>query len=326
LPLQLDPPIFAASAGGHLDLLRALAPQILDGRDPVWVTSRSPRGQALRDSGASVELLPEYERSPFRALGNVLAAARLVARRRPRTVVSSGAGVVAPFCLLARLAGARLLYMETMARVRSPSMTARLLSRIADRVIVQWPELEPALPRAVVCRPTLLENLGTQGNAAGAGTFVAVGTHAQPYPRMLEIVRRGIEDGLLPEPVRAQVGPAAWNAAGVRVARYLGPEELEAALRAAAVVVCHGGAGIISSALAAGRTPIVVARRAVLGEHVDDHQLELTRKLADWGLVVAVQDRITAADFAAARRPVEIPREVRQRPSAAQLLREALAP
>ena len=50
--------------------------------------------------------------------------ARVVATRRPRTVVTSGAGVVAPFCLFARLAGARLVFVETMARVTSPSLTS----------------------------------------------------------------------------------------------------------------------------------------------------------------------------------------------------------
>lgn len=322
---QVDGPVFAASAGGHLDLLRAVAPQVLGGREPLWVTSSTPRGEALRASAREVALLPEYGRSPLGALRNVLAAGRLVARRRPRTVITSGAGVVAPFCLLARMAGARLLYIETMARVSSPSMTARLLSRIADRVVVQWPELAPSLPRAVVCRPTLLEDLQPQSALAGAGTFVAVGTHAQPYTRLLEIVRDGIDGGLLPQPVHAQVGPATWKVPGARVARYMGRDELEAAVRAAAVVVCHGGAGIISSALAAGRRPIVIARRAALGEHVDDHQQQLTGKLAQWGLVVAVEDRITAADVEAASRPVEVPREIRERPSAGQMLREALA-
>jgi UDP-N-acetylglucosamine transferase subunit ALG13 len=102
-------------------------------------------------------------------------------------------------------------------------------------------------------------------------------------------------------------------------------EELEAAVGSAAVVVCHGGAGIISSALAAGRRPIVVPRRAALGEHVDDHQYQLTRKLADWGLVVAVEDRLTAAEVEAAQAPVDVPPELSERPTAAQVLRGELA-
>ncbi len=125
------PPLFAASAGGHPDLLRAIAPDVVDGPEPVWVTSRPPRGERLQEDAEEVELLPEYGRSPGGALRNVLSAAWVVARRRPRTVVTSGAGAVAPFCVLARLAGAGLLFVETMARVCSPCMTARLLSRFA---------------------------------------------------------------------------------------------------------------------------------------------------------------------------------------------------
>jgi len=57
---------------------------------------------------------------------------------------------------------------------------------------------------------------------------------------------------------------------------------------------------------------------------VDDHQYQLTRKLADCGLVVAVEERITAGDVEAARRPLEVPEELLERPSAADLLRDAL--
>lgn len=320
-----ETPLFAASAGGHLDLLRAIAPDVVEGVDPVWVTSQTPRGERLRRDATQVELLPEYGRSPVAAVRNVLAAARVVIRRRPRTVVTSGAGVVAPFCALARLAGARLVFVETMARVNSPSMTARLLSRLASRVVVQWPELAPALPRAEVCRPTLLENVTAGEPNRGSGTVVAVGTHTQPYTRLLEIVRRAIEDGLLPAPVRAQVGPADWSAPGAEARAYMRGEELEQAMRSAEVVVCHGGAGIMSSALAAGRKPIVVPRRAALGEHVDDHQYQLTRKLADWGLVVPVEERITPADADAARSPLQVPDELGERPSAAEVLRGELA-
>ncbi|MGN6871124.1 MAG: glycosyltransferase [Solirubrobacteraceae bacterium] len=315
-----EPPLFAGSAGGHLDLLRVLAPQVLNGTEPVWVTSRTPRGEALRATASHVELLPEFGRSPLRAPANLYAAARLVRRRRPRVVISSGAGVVAPFCLLARLSGARLIYVETMARVSSPSKTARLLSRFAARVLVQWPELEAALPRAVVCRPTLLENLPDGEARDGSGTFVAVGTHSQPYDRLLGIVTRAIDDGLLPEPVQAQVGPARWNPPGAQVSPHLSRDELGAAVHSAAVVLCHGGAGIISSVLAAGRRPIVVPRRAALGEHVDDHQYQLTRKLADWGLAVVVEDRLTAVDVEAARAPLHVPPELSERPTAAEVL------
>ena len=295
-----------------------------DGPEPVWVTSRTPRGERLQEDAEEVELLPEYGRNPGGALRNVLSAAWVVARRRPRTVVTSGAGVVAPVCVLARLAGARLLYVETMARVSSPSMTARVLSRIAARVVVQWPELASALPRAEVCRPTLLENVADGEHPAGAGTFVAVGTTRSRTPGCFRWCRaRSRKDCS-----RARSRPKWVRPYGIfparRRRRRWHPAELEAAVGDATVVVCHGGAGIISSALAAGRRPIVVPRRAELGEHIDDHQQQLTGKLAEWGLVVAVEERITARDVDAAQRPLEVPGEIREHPSAADVLRDAL--
>jgi UDP-N-acetylglucosamine transferase subunit ALG13 len=309
-----------------MDLLVTLASRILDGSEPVWVTSRTQRGEALLRLHESVVMLPEFGRSPLKLLANVWASIRLVARERPRTVVTSGAGVVAPFCVVARLAGARVIFIETMARVSSPSLTGRLLARIASRVLVQWPELRSILPRATLCRPALLERLPEDAQPPpGRGTFVAVGTDSRPYVRLLDMVQRAVEDGRLPGPVLAQVGSAEWAPDGVEAVPFLERERVEEALADADVVVCHAGAGIISSALASGRRPLVLPRLADLGEHVDDHQLQIARKLAEWGLVVLLEDEIRDSDLVSAREPLRVPDELEAAPSAAELLREELS-
>jgi UDP-N-acetylglucosamine--N-acetylmuramyl-(pentapeptide) pyrophosphoryl-undecaprenol N-acetylglucosamine transferase len=321
---QFQPPSFAASAGGHLDLLTTLAGPVLDGGAATWVTSDTPRGRALRDDHDQVEVVPEYGRHPLRLLRNLLASARIVRRRRPRTVVTSGAGVVVPFVLLARAFGARVVMIETMARVTSPSMTARLLSRVAATTVVQWPELRGALPGAVVCRPTLLERIPEAPATPGEGTFVAVGTHAVAFQRLLEAVGKAADSGALPLPIRAQVGDSGWSHPSVETSDWIPREELERRIFESEVVVCHAGAGIISSALSAGRRPIVVPRRVDLGEHVDDHQLQLARKLGEWGLVVPVEGAIDAAAVARVREPLHLPPELDEAPSAADVLRREL--
>lgn len=60
--------------------------------------------------------------------------------------------------------------------------------------------------------------------------------------------------------------------------------------RAASAVVTHAGVGSILCATREGHTPLVVPRQHALGEHVDDHQAELTRALEGHGRVVAVWD------------------------------------
>jgi UDP-N-acetylglucosamine--N-acetylmuramyl-(pentapeptide) pyrophosphoryl-undecaprenol N-acetylglucosamine transferase len=323
--LDMGATLFAASAGGHLDLLLRLQREAFPGAEPVWVTSRTARGAKLAEDRPRVRLLPEFGRSPLRMLANLRAALRIVIRERPRMVVTSGAGVVAPLCALARLSGARLVFVETMARVKGPSRTARLLSPLADTVIVQWPELRAALPRATVCRPTLLEDVARVPQRPGRGTFVAVGTHGEPYDRLLSMVERAADAGVLPRPIVAQTGAAEWRPPGVEGGRWMSRGEVEAGVRDAEVVVCHGGAGILSSALAAGRRPLVLPRRAALGEHVDDHQEELAGKLAERRLAVVLDAAITPADVERARAPIGDAAEPGAQPSAAAVLRGALA-
>lgn len=74
-------------------------------------------------------------------LRNAALACRLLVRLRPRAVVSTGAGVAVPFCYLARLTGARVVFIESFSRVTEPSLTARLVHPVAHRFFVQWPSL-----------------------------------------------------------------------------------------------------------------------------------------------------------------------------------------
>ena len=71
--------------------------------------------------------------------------------------------------------------------------------------------------------------------------------------------------------------------------QYLGHEEMEAMVREAAVVVCHGGPGTIMLASTLGKRPIVVPRRKRFGEHVDDHQCAFTERIARDGAILLAQ-------------------------------------
>lgn len=58
-------------------------------------------------------------------------------------------------------------------------------------------------------------------------------------------------------------------------------DDLVAAMAAADAVVVQGGPAGIVDARGTGHRPIVVPRRAALGEHVDDHQVRFTRWMAE---------------------------------------------
>jgi UDP-N-acetylglucosamine transferase subunit ALG13 len=179
------------------------------------------------------------------------------------------------------------------------------LSRIASTAIVQWPEMLGVYRGAQLCKPALLSDVQPRRKPEGDGTFVAVGTHVQGFDRLLSAVDGAVENGLLPAPARGQSGESDYEASHLELARFMVPEQMDEAVARARYVVCHAGSGMISSALRAGRRPIVMPRMKAYGEHVDDHQLQIVTKLADAGLVVPLEGEVTAAHLAAADQPLE---------------------
>lgn len=129
--------------------------------------------------------------------------------------------------------------------------------------------------------------------------FVTVGTHGQPFPRMLAGVAQ------LPDQAEIviQYGHAAAPVGVKHAAAFMPFGEMEKHFEAADLVITHAGVGSILCARRAGHRPIVVPRYHELGEHVDDHQVELTRALAELGEVTPVwRDEEMPAVVAAARK------------------------
>lgn len=130
--------------------------------------------------------------------------------------------------------------------------------------------------------------------------FVTVGTHHQPFKRLLDALNQ------LGDELVVQYGPGEPPAAQ-HAEPFMPFDEMLERFREADTVITHAGVGSIICASREGHVPLVVPRRHDLGEHVDDHQVELTRALAQRGSVVAVWDVDTLAETvtsAPSRRPV----------------------
>ncbi len=132
--------LLVCSSGGHLLELYALR-DAWDGRSRAWVTfDKSDARSLLRDEEAVYARWPT-ERNVANLFRNLVLAWRVTSRLRPRVVVSTGAGIAVPFSWVARLRGAHVVYIESLARIEKPSLSCRLLRPAADRIYVQWPEL-----------------------------------------------------------------------------------------------------------------------------------------------------------------------------------------
>ncbi len=112
--------------------------------------------------------------------------------------------------------------------------------------------------------------------------FATVGTHQQPFERMLDGLR-GFPD---PTEVIVQYGCGRPPEGVGRAVAFMPFDEMQGCFEAADKVITHAGVGSILCARRAGHVPVVVPRLRALDEHVDDHQVELTRALAERDAVV----------------------------------------
>lgn len=140
--------------------------------------------------------------------------------------------------------------------------------------------------------------------------FVTVGNAKQPFTRLLDGVTQCAASGVFrDEPVVIQSGHAAGFVSDrCRVRAFLSRDEFISHINDASLVICHGGV-VQLDIIKAGKVPVVMPRRCVYGEHVNDHQLELVQALSAAGRVIPAFEpaglpNAIAAARAAAWRPV----------------------
>jgi len=139
--------LLACSSGGHLLQLLALR-EVWEPYDRVWVTDDRTDTRSLLEGEPVVFAYWPTSRTVRTLPRNLALAWRVVRRARPAVVLTTGAGTAVPFAWVARLHGSRVVHVETLTRIETPSMTCRLLAPIADRVYVQWPELRARVRRS----------------------------------------------------------------------------------------------------------------------------------------------------------------------------------
>ena len=107
--------------------------------------------------------------------------------------------------------------------------------------------------------------------------FVTVGTHEQPFNRLVKKVDDLVAHGNIKEKVIIQTGFSTYNANHCEAHKMMSFDEMQQALKDSRIVITHGGPSSFIEALQFGKVPIVVPRRQEYNEHVNDHQVDFTK-------------------------------------------------
>lgn len=109
--------------------------------------------------------------------------------------------------------------------------------------------------------------------------FVTVGTQL-PFDRMIRAVDEwagfaGRRD------VFAQAGPTNYQPRFIQISQFIDAVEFNKRCRDADFIVAHLGMGSIITALEMGKPIVVMPRKADLGEHRNDHQAAMAKRLGN---------------------------------------------
>lgn len=141
---------FAASTGGHFEQLMMLRP-MMEKYESFILTERTPYSVAKQ--GDRVYYLSQVNRKEkswlFAMLANAFKSLGIFIKERPDAIICTGVLATIPMCLLCKLFGKKLIYIESFAKVTSPTETGKLMYKFADRFYVQWESMLEIYPNAI---------------------------------------------------------------------------------------------------------------------------------------------------------------------------------
>lgn len=120
--------------------------------------------------------------------------------------------------------------------------------------------------------------------------FVSVGTHEQPFQRLLDLAASALDDTRLSLELAVQFGVGEWSRDDAIASAYLTPAEMSEHLDWCDIFVSQASPGNVFSAIEHHRWPYVLGRRQLLGEHVDDHQAHFAAFAQTQGLCTNLDD------------------------------------
>ena len=121
--------------------------------------------------------------------------------------------------------------------------------------------------------------------------FVTVGTHEQPFNRLIQKIDELKENGTIQEDVIIQTGFSTYEPKYCQWSKLIPYQQMIKNVEDARIVITHGGPASFVMPLQIGKTPIVVPRQYQYNEHVNDHQVEFARNVAErMGTIIPVED------------------------------------
>lgn len=141
---------FAASSGGHIEQISCLK-ELAQKYDSFLLTEMKAFSQySFWKRQYYVRQINRNEKWFLWHFVKVSAATfQVFWKEKPDVIISTGSLAAFPMCLIGKIFGKKVVFIESFARVNAPSLTGRCVYPFADLFLVQWEEMKAVYPKAV---------------------------------------------------------------------------------------------------------------------------------------------------------------------------------
>ena len=141
---------FAASSGGHYEQLMMLKP-LMEKYDSFVITEKTDYSAEVK--GEKTYYMKQVNRREkdfiWRMIQNAWKSIVIYRKEKPDVVICTGVLAMITICLISKLMVKKLIYIESFAKVTSPTETGQLLYKFADQFYVQWKPMLKFYPKAI---------------------------------------------------------------------------------------------------------------------------------------------------------------------------------
>lgn len=139
-----------SSSGGHLEQIKQLK-EIINKYDCFFVVTRTKATESMKYKHYIVSDMNRSNKLALicRMIKMFFEQFKIFIKENPDIIITTGAGVVIPMCIIAKVFRKKVIYIESFARINTPNKTGKLIYKFADLFIIQWEELKKYYPNAI---------------------------------------------------------------------------------------------------------------------------------------------------------------------------------
>ena len=288
--------LFVVSSGGHLQEAMLIQKKFGLSRNSIFLTHENQQTKSL---------LSDYEHYFLSKVGTrQWVKAILVSKEIILTgcnlefdlIISTGAAIAVATLPLHIFFRKPFLYIESLTRTQSPSLTGRILEKIPSVICLSsnfgarrtgWNEIQSPLSE--------LSLVKRWKGKKKFNVFVTLGTHSQfKFDRLIEIVLGAIRED---DSVTWQIDYDPEKKLPGKVVRQFSDQEFIDVARNSDVVITHCGIGNLLRLINLGIKPLAIPRESSFNEHIDNHQLDAYKLFYESNLIGNSIDKITREDL-----------------------------